>query len=99
VTDGELESIRAELKKQKMGTKLNKEKAKDLGKLTNQTEKLLDSQDEYIESKIESTQAIKEFNRKYEENQKKLRCIMEESNSPDCDPYKSKYNKKGRDEV
>ena len=93
VTDGELESIRSELNKQKTGTKLNKEKAKDLGKLTNQTEKLLDSQDEYIEQKIESTKAIKEFNAKYEENQKKLRCIMEESNSPECDPYKKQYRK------
>ena len=93
VTDGELEQIRSELNKQKMGTALNKEKAKDLGKLTNQTEKLLDSQDEYIDQKIESTQAIKEFNSKYEENQKKLRCIMEESDSADCDPYKNKYRK------
>lgn len=101
VTDGELEQIRGELKKQKMGTQLNKEKAKDLGKLTNQTEKLLDSQDEYIDQKIESTQAIKEFNNKYEENQKKLRCIMEESDSAECDPYKNKYlkNKQKRAEV
>ncbi|WPU63645.1 outer membrane beta-barrel protein [Peredibacter starrii] len=101
VTDGELEQIRGELKKQKMGTQLNKEKAKDLGKLTNQTEKLLDSQDEYIDQKIESTQAIKEFNNKYEENQKKLRCIMEESDSAECDPYKNKYlkNKQKRAEA
>lgn len=99
VTDGELEQIRSELKKQKVGTALNKEKAKDLGKLTNQTEKLLDSQDEYIDQKIESTQAIKEFNSKYEENQKKLRCIMEESDSADCDPYKNKYRKNKKAEV
>lgn len=98
VTDGELEQIRGELKKQKMGTQLNKEKAKDLGKLTQQTEKLLDSQDEYIDSKIESTQAIKEFNQKYEENQKKLNCIMEESASPDCEKYKKHY-KRDRAEV
>lgn len=93
VTDGELEQIRSELNKQKMGTQLNKEKAKDLGKLTKQTEKLLDSQDEYIDSKIESTQAIKEFNSKYEDNQKKLNCIMEESNSPDCEKFKKFYRK------
>jgi hypothetical protein len=93
VTDGELESIRSELNKQKMGTKLNKEKAKDLGKLTNQTEKLLDSQDEYIDQKIESTNAIKEFNAKYEENQKKLKCIMEELDTEECTPYKNKYRK------
>lgn len=94
VTDGELESIRSELNKQKMGTQLNKEKAKDLGKLTKQTEKLLDSQDEYIDSKVESTQAIKEFNNKYEENQKKLRCIIEELDTEECEPYKKNYNKK-----
>ncbi|MCM2348571.1 MAG: porin family protein [Bacteriovoracaceae bacterium] len=99
VTDGELEQIRSELNKQKTGTKLNKEKAKDLGKLTQQTEKLIDSQEEYIDQKIESTQAIKEFNNKYEENQKKLKCIMEESDSSDCDPYKNKYPKNKKVEV
>jgi outer membrane protein W len=99
VTDGELESIRSELNKQKMGTALNKEKAKDLGKLTNQTEKLLDSQDEYIDQKIESTQAIKEFNSQYEENQKKLRCIMEESNSAECEPYKNKYRRERQEKA
>lgn len=99
VTDGELEGIRGELKKQKMGTQLNKEKAKDLGKLTQQTEKLLDSQDEYIDSKIESTEAIKEFNKKHEENQKKLRCIMEESDSEECEPYKGKYSKNKKQSV
>jgi outer membrane protein W len=99
VTDGELEAIRSELNKQKMGTALNKEKAKDLGKLTNQTEKLLDSQDEYIDQKIESTHAIKEFNNKYEEGQKKLRCIMEELDTAECEPYKSKYKKMKREQV
>lgn len=98
VTDGELEQIRNELKKQKVGTTLNKTKAKDLGKLTNQTEKLLDSQDEYIDSKIESSIAIKEFNKKFEENQKKLNCIMEESNAAECEPYKSKYSKNRKKE-
>ena len=99
VTDGELEQIRSELNKQKMGTQLNKEKAKDLGKLTNQTEKLLDSQDEYIDQKIESTNAIKEFNHKYEENQKKLRCIMEELDTEECEPYKNKYKRNKRVEA
>jgi len=94
VTDGELEAIRSELSKQKQGTQLNKEKAKNLGKLTQQTEKLLDSQDEYIDSKVESTKAIKEFNSKYEENQKKLRCILEELDTAECEPYKKDYHKK-----
>lgn len=98
VTDGELEQIRSELNKQKVGTQLNKEKVKDLGKLTNQTEKLLESQEEYIDQKIESTHAIKEFNSKYEEGQRKLKCIMEESDAPECDPYKNKY-KRNRQKV
>lgn len=99
VTDGELEQIRGELKKQKIGTQLNKEKAKDLGKLTQQTEKLLESQDQYIDSKIESTEAIKEFNQKHEENQKKLKCIIEESDSGECEPYKNKYSKNKKKSV
>lgn len=99
VMDGELAGIRNELKKQKTSTQLNKEKSKDLGKLANQTEKLLDSQDEYIDSKIESSIAIKEFNKKVEENQKKLRCIMEESTDRDCAPYMKRYEKKAKQEV
>ncbi|HLT23380.1 MAG TPA: hypothetical protein VKZ84_08050, partial [Bacteriovoracaceae bacterium] len=99
VMDGELAGIRNELKKQKTSTQLNKEKSKDLSKLTNQTEKLLDSQDEYIESKIESTMAIKEFNKKVEENQKKLRCIMEESTDRECEPYMKRYQKKAKEAV
>jgi len=87
VTDGELEGIKSELGKQKTMTGLNKEKAKELGKLSQQTEKLLDSQDEYIDSKIESQKAIKEFNRKSAENEKKLKCLLEESTSPDCAKY------------
>ncbi len=84
VTDGELEQIKAEYGKQKDMTVLNKEKSKELGKLSGQTEKLLDSQDEYIDSKIEAQTAIKEFNKKSAENEKKLKCLLEESNSPDC---------------
>lgn len=99
VMDGELAGIRNELKKQKTSTQLNKEKSKDLGKLSQQTEKLLDSQDEYIESKIESTMAIKEFNKKVEENQKKLRCIMEESTDRECAPYMKRYQKKAKEET
>jgi opacity protein-like surface antigen len=87
VTDGELEGIKSELGKQKTMTGLNKEKAKELGKLSGQTEKLLESQDEYIDSKIESQKAIKEFNRKSAENEKKLKCLLEESTSPDCAKY------------
>lgn len=84
VTDGELEQIKNEHGKQKNITQLNKEKSKELGKLSGQTEKLLESQDAYIDSKIESQKAIKEFNRKSAENEKKLKCMLEEDTSPEC---------------
>jgi opacity protein-like surface antigen len=84
ITDGELESIKSELSKQKNMTQLNKEKAKELGKLSGQTEKLLESQDKYIDEKIESQKAIKEFNKKTAENEKRLKCILEESTAPEC---------------
>jgi opacity protein-like surface antigen len=87
VTDGELEQIKGELGKQKNMTQLNKEKAKELGKLSGQTEKLLDSQDQYIDEKIESQKAIKEFNKKTAENELKLRCLLEESKSPECSKW------------
>ena len=84
VTDGELEQIKGELGKQKTATVLNKEKSKEYDKLAGQTEKLLESQDAYIDSKIESQQTIKEFNKKTAENEKRLKCLLEESKSPDC---------------
>lgn len=84
VTDGELEQIKSELGKQKTATVLNKEKSKEYDKLAGQTEKLLESQDSYIDSKIDSQKTIKEFNKKTAENEKKLKCLLEESTSPDC---------------
>lgn len=84
VTDGELEQIKSELGKQKTSTQLNKVKSKEYDKLAGQTEKLLESQDEYIDSKIDSQKTIKEFNKKSAENEKKLKCLLEESTSPDC---------------
>jgi opacity protein-like surface antigen len=87
VTDGELEQIKGELGKQKNMTQLNKEKAKELGKLSGQTEKLLESQDQYIDEKIESQKAIKEFNKKTAENEKRLKCLLEESKSPECSKW------------
>lgn len=84
VTDGELEAIKSELGKQKNTTTLNKEKSREYDKLAGQTEKLLESQDEYIDSKIESQQTIKEFNKKTAENERKLKCLLEESKAPEC---------------
>ncbi len=87
VTDGELEQIKGELGKQKNATILNKEKAKEYGKLSGQTEKLLESQDQYIDEKIESQKVIKEFNKKTAENELRLRCLLEESKSPECSKW------------
>ena len=84
VTDAELENIKNELNKQKTFTQLNKEKAKELNKLSGQTEKLLESQEQYVDGRVESQQAINEYNKKKAENDKKLECLLNESTSPDC---------------
>lgn len=90
VTDGELEGIKSELTKQKVGTQLNKEKSKEYGKLAGQTEKLLESQEEYIDAKVESVKAIEEFNKRTAENEKKLKCMLEQSTAPECAKYVKK---------
>lgn len=90
VSDQELETIKSELNRQQVNTQLNKEKSRELGRLSNQTEKLLDSQEDYIDSKIESQRAIQDFNRKTAENELRLRCILEELKTKEC----QKFNKR-----
>jgi hypothetical protein len=45
---------------------------------------LLESQEQYVEGRVESQQAINEYNKKKAENDKKLECLLNESTSPDC---------------
>lgn len=80
VTDGELEQIRSEIRKQKNEVHLNKEKTKGFKELSKTTEKLSDVTEEYIDEKKNTQKEIAEYN-------KKIKCLMEENPGPDCAKY------------
>ncbi len=78
VPDSELEYINNELGKQKRAHKLNKEKVKGYKKLKKQTEKLVDSTEQYVGERKESEALIKDYN-------KQIKCLLEENSyDPDC---------------
>lgn len=80
VTDGELEQIRSEIRKQKNEVQLNKQKTKGFKELSKTTEKLSDTTEEYIDEKKNTQKEIAEYN-------KKIKCLMEENPGPECDKY------------
>ena len=80
VTDGELESIRNEIRKQKGEVILNKEKSKGFKELSKTTEKLSETTEEYLDDKKEAQAEIAEYNAK-------IKCLMEENPGRDCDKY------------
>jgi opacity protein-like surface antigen/chaperonin cofactor prefoldin len=80
VTDGELESIRSEIRKQKGEVILNKEKSKGFKELSKTTEKLSETTEEYLDDKKEAQGEIAEYNAK-------IKCLMEENPGRDCDKY------------
>ena len=80
VTDGELEQIRSEIRKQKSASVLNKEKTKGFKELSKTTEKLSETTEEYIDEKKNTQKEIAEYN-------KKIDCLMKENPGPECDKY------------
>ena len=80
VTDGELEQIRSEIRKQKNEVQLNKDKSKGYKELSKTTEKLSDVTEEYIDEKKSAQNDIAEYN-------KKIKCLMEENPGKDCSKY------------
>ncbi len=88
VSDGELEQIRSEIRKQKNEVHLNKEKTKGFKELSKTTEKLSETTEEYIDEKKATQKEIAEYN-------KKIDCLMKENAGPECD----KYKRGSRDEV
>jgi hypothetical protein len=90
VTDGELEQIRSEIRKQKNEVHLNKEKTKGFKELSKTTEKLSDTTEEYIDEKKATQKEIAEYN-------KKIKCLMEENPGPECDKYVR--NRRDQEEV
>lgn len=79
-TDRELESIRAEIKKQKQETVLNKEKAKGFQQLSKSVEDLSETTEEYLLEKKSTQKQIAEYN-------EKVRCMQDEYPGKECDKY------------
>lgn len=90
VTDGELENVKNELRKQKNAITINKEKSKKYNELGRTTEKLADVTEEMIDERKESKETIAKYN-------KKVECLMQENPGRDCDEFVK--NKNRRDEV
>jgi opacity protein-like surface antigen len=80
VTDGELEQIRSEIRKQKNEVQLNKDKSKGYKELSKTTEKLSDVTEEYIDEKKSAQKDIADYNAK-------IKCLMEETPGKECDKY------------
>jgi outer membrane protein W len=86
VTDGELEQIKSEIRKQKNDITLGKEKTKGFRELTKTTEKLSEVTEEYIDEKKSAKKDIEEYN-------KKIKCLMEENPGKDCEKYVRNRNR------
>lgn len=85
VTDGELEQIKSEIRKQKTESVLNKEKSKGFKELSKQTEKLSETTEEYLDEKKSAQKDIAEYNAK-------IKCLMEENPGVECDKYIRRRN-------
>jgi hypothetical protein len=85
VSDGELESIKSTVQKYKNENMLHKEKARELNKLTNEAEKIGENAEEKIHAQVEAKRAEEKAMQKIKKAEAKLKCLMEQINSPECD--------------
>ncbi|MES2525963.1 MAG: hypothetical protein V4598_02710 [Bdellovibrionota bacterium] len=85
VSDPELQTIKAEIVKQKQAIVLNKVKAKEFKELGKSTEQLSETTEEMLLEKRAVQEEIANYNLK-------VKCMSEEHPGPDCD----KFNKKRR---
>ena len=76
-TDGELEGLHAEIRKQKQETVLNKVKSKSYQELTKSVEKLSETTEEYIEEKKAAQAEIAAYNLK-------VKCLNSDAPGPEC---------------
>jgi hypothetical protein len=83
ITEQELESIQAEIKKQKAETELNREKAKGFQQLSKSVEDLSETTEEYLLEKRETQKQIAEYN-------EKVRCMQDEYPGKECDKWLKK---------
>lgn len=84
-TDNEMESIKAEIKRQKLETVLNKEKAKNFKELSKSVGVLSETTEEYLLEKKEAQGQIAEYNLK-------VKCLRDEDTSKECEKYNKKKN-------
>ncbi|MGE3608087.1 MAG: outer membrane beta-barrel protein [Bacteriovoracaceae bacterium] len=84
-TDAELESLKSTVKKYQTENHLYKEKTKTLNKLTNEAEKIGDNAEEKIMANVEAKKAEKRAMDKIQKAEAKLKCLMEDIKSPECD--------------
>ena len=79
-TDGELESLKLEIEKQKKETALNQVKSKSYQELSKSVEKLSETTEEYLEEKKAAQQQIAEYNMK-------VKCLQADTPGPECDKF------------
>ncbi len=84
-SDGELETIKAEIQKQKKEVVLNKHKAKGYQELSKSVEKLSETTEEYILEKKAAQEEIAAYNLK-------VKCMQAETPGPECDKHNRRRN-------
>ncbi len=83
VSDPELQTIKAEIVKQKQAIVLNKVKAKEFKQLGKSTEELSETTEEMLLEKRAVQEEIANYNLK-------VKCMSEEHPGPDCDKFAKK---------
>ncbi len=78
--DPELQSIKAEIAKQKEEVVLNKKKAQQFKELSKSVEKLSETTEEYLEEKRAAKEEIANYNAK-------VKCLQSEAPGAECDKY------------
>jgi septal ring factor EnvC (AmiA/AmiB activator) len=78
--DQELQSIKAEIAKQKEEVVLNKKKAQQFKELSKSVEKLSETTEEYLEEKRAAKEEIANYNAK-------VKCLQSEAPGAECDKY------------
>lgn len=84
-TDGELENLRSEIKKQKQETILNTKKAKSYQELSKSVEKLSETTEEYLEEKRAAKEEIANYNMK-------VKCLSADVPGPGCEKFVRRKN-------
>ncbi len=99
VSDGELESLKSTVNKYKNENTLYKEKTKELNKLTNEAEKIGENAEEKIMANVEAKRAETKAMAKIKKAEAKLKCLMEDIKSAECDALRGNSDIQVQQEV